>query len=57
MNTYKISYTLEHWYSVEVQADNEEQAKELFWRADFDQSSEKLTGLEIQDSIDIERIA
>ena len=56
MNTYKISYTIEHWYSAEVEADTPEQAEEFFWLDKFDTSTDKQTGQEIQDSITIEEI-
>jgi hypothetical protein len=56
MNTYKISYTIERWYEVKVEADTPEQAEEFFWLDKFDTSTDRLTGQEIQDSITIEEM-
>ncbi len=57
MATYKISYTLEKWYECAVEADSPEQAREKFWSGDYDDMTEKQTGSEIQDTIDIEEKA
>ena len=53
---YKISYTVEHWYTAEVEANTPEQAEEFFWLDKFDTSTDKKVGQELQDSIEIEEI-
>jgi len=56
MPAFKISYTEEVWRSVIVQAKDEDVALEKFWSGDFDPSTIKETGGEIQESIDIEEL-
>ena len=43
MKTYAISYTLENWYRVEIEASSEEEALEKFHEGDFDVESRILT--------------
>ena len=54
MKTYTIKYTYEKWYSVNVAAESEEQARELFFSGEFNDEDRVLIGEEIQDGIDIE---
>ena len=54
MPVYKVDYTLEEWHSCEIEADIWEEARDKFWRNDYDTETDKLTGLEIQDSVEIE---
>lgn len=54
MTTYKISYTLEKWHTCEVEATSIEEAREKFWSGDYDDMTERVTGYEIQDTIDVE---
>lgn len=52
---YKVSYTVELWNRVVIEADNEEQAREKFWAGDFDFDEVEEFGREIQDGVDIEK--
>ena len=54
MKTYRILYTYEKWYSVNIAAESEEQARELFFSGEFNDEDQVLIGEEIQDGIDIE---
>jgi len=56
MKTYTIKYTYEKWYSINVAAESEEQARELFFSGEFNNEDRVLIGEEIQDGIDIEEI-
>jgi hypothetical protein len=56
MAEFVVSYTEENWYRVIIEAETEQEARDKFWEFDFDQESAKLTGEEIQDGIDIERL-
>lgn len=56
MKTYTIKYTMENWYEVKVTAEDEEQAREIFFAGNFDDDP-LLFGQELQDGIDIEEEA
>jgi len=56
MAQFLVSYTEENWYRVVIEAKDEQEAKDKFWEFDFDVESAKLTGLEIQDGIDVEEL-
>lgn len=51
---YTVSYTVEKWRRVVIEADNEEQAREKFWAGDFDHEEVEEFGAEIQDGVDVE---
>jgi hypothetical protein len=56
MPKYLISFTEEDWYNITIEAESEEEAKDKFWRGDFDYEDTVHTGTEIQESIDIEQV-
>jgi hypothetical protein len=51
---YTVSYTVEKWRRVVVEADSEEQAREKFWAGDFDHEEVEEFGAEIQEGVDVE---
>lgn len=53
MKTYTIKYTMENWYEVKVTAENERQAREIFFAGNFD-NNPRLFGGELQGGIDVE---
>ena len=55
MKKYKIKYVYERWYDVEIEAKNEDEAREIFDSGDFD-SEPRLMGGEIQDSVIMEEV-
>jgi hypothetical protein len=54
MPKYRINYAIERWYSVEIEADNEEGALSKFNRNDHDQPQFTSNGDVIEDTIEIE---
>lgn len=54
MAKYLVSFTQEQWYTVEINANSEEDAREVFWSGYWDWESARLVGEETQDGIDIE---
>lgn len=56
MPTYRIEWTEETWNRLEIEAETEEEALELFHMGEFDYQAVKITGGEIQDSIEIEEV-
>lgn len=56
MPKYLISFTEEDWYNITIEANSEEEAKELFWSGEFDTEDVRHTNTEIQESIDIEQV-
>jgi len=57
MARFKIDWTEELWQQVYIEADSEEQARELFWQGEFDNQQIELYGTEIQDSVLVEEVA
>lgn len=57
MARFKIDWTEELWQQVYIEADSEEQARELFWQSEFDTQQIELYGTEIQDSVLVEEVA
>jgi hypothetical protein len=57
MAQYHISWTEEDWYTITIEADSLEAAKEKFWTHDFDHEDIIHTGTEIQDSVDIMEVS
>ena len=57
MAKFKIEWTEEVWYRMEVEADSEEQARELFWAGEYNLDEGTQTGGECQDSVEIEEVA
>jgi hypothetical protein len=54
MKEFEISWTQEIWYRTTIKANNENEARELFWSGEFD--GQKETGAKVQDGIDIKEI-
>lgn len=54
MPIFRVSYTIEEWYTAEVEAENESEALELFHHGEYD--NEECTGSELQDSVEVEEI-
>ena len=50
MPTYEIKWTMEQWFSVQIEANNSEQAEAKFWEGDYE--NEQMFGSEIQDSLE-----
>ena len=48
-----VSWTEEVWYRVNIKANTAEEAKELFRAGEYDSTSSKETGGEIQDGIEV----
>jgi len=57
MARFKIDWTEELWQQVYIEADSEEQARELFWQGEFDNQQIELYGTEVQDSVLVEEVA
>jgi hypothetical protein len=53
---YKVSFTVERWGRVVIDADSEEQAREKFWAQEFDYEKVEQFGMEVQDSVDVEEL-
>ena len=53
MPKYKIEYTIERWYRIEVEAESEERAREMFYKDEIDYQAHptKDLGSELQDSV------
>lgn len=57
MSKYKIDWTLESWYSVEIDAESSEKALEIFWETlGSPDVVPRLDGQEVQDSIVISKV-
>ncbi len=52
MAKYRVKYVYEQWYDVDIEAESEEQALDIFHSADF-QGEPYLVGGELQDSVQI----
>jgi len=56
MPTYLVEWTREVWYRSQVEASNEEEAREMFWSGDYDDDSDTIFGSEIQDSVEFRQV-
>lgn len=56
MANYEISYTVEKWRKVTLEAASYEEAQEKFWAGDFDFDEVEEYGSEIQDSVEINEV-
>lgn len=54
MPKYLISWTEELWYKQEVEADSEEQARDMLFNGEFEWPDPY--GTEIQDSVEVEEV-
>ena len=53
MAKFAVEWTEETWKRVVIEAESEDEARELFWGNEYDESKEYVTGCEIQDSVDV----
>lgn len=53
MAKFIVDYTEERWFSIEIEADTEEEASEKFWMGDCDFEKAENIGGEIQQSIQV----
>jgi hypothetical protein len=52
MAIYKVDWTEEVWHRVRIEADSEEQARDIFWNSlEFGFDDNTFYGAEIQDSV------
>ncbi len=56
MGKFKIEWTEEVWYRMEVEADSYDDAREKFWAGEYNLDNGTQTGGECQDSVEIEEI-
>jgi len=56
MDKYVVSWTEEIWQKVIIEAESKEEARELFYSGEFNIDSVKVTGGEIQDGVDINKL-
>lgn len=55
MATYVIRYTEETWYRLEIEAENEEQARDKFFFGEWEEEP-TIFGGELQDGIEVEEL-
>jgi len=55
MARYKVNYTIERWYAVEVEANSEEEARQKFYDGEYEDDSRDI-GSELQDSVQVEEL-
>lgn len=56
MGKFKIEWTEEVWYRMEVEADSYDDAREKFWSGEYNLDNGTQTGGECQDSVEIDEI-
>ena len=56
MPKYRIEWTEEMWYSMEVEANSKEEALDRFHALDYDFGNAEMIGDEMQDSVTIEEV-
>lgn len=56
MPKYEITFTEELWKAVTIEAGSHKEALEKFHHAGYDESTERITGGELQDSIEVEEL-
>lgn len=58
MPKYQIDYTIERWYKLEIEADSEQHAREMFHndQIDYQTNPAKDVGSELQDYIVIREV-
>lgn len=57
MPTFRISYTTEDWWYLDVEAENEDDALNRFHSGEYDRTNAVLTEVDhLQDSVDIEEL-
>lgn len=55
MAKYKFKYVYERWYDLEIEAESEEKAREMFENADF-KGEARLVGGQTQPDYEVEKI-
>ena len=55
MPKYEIRYTIERWYNIIIEAENEEEARRLFWKDEIDYQTNPptLVGEQLSDFIEV----
>jgi hypothetical protein len=56
MPKFKVKYVYERWYDLELEAEDRDQAMEIFHAGHFD-AEPRVVGGEVQDSIVIEEVS
>ena len=56
MNKYKITWTVEDWYEMEIEADSEEEALDKFYINGYNSDSIYKYDSQLQDSVEVEEI-
>jgi len=56
MARFKVEWTEEIWNRVFIDAENADEALEMFWLGEFDYETVKITGTEVQDGVDVEEV-
>lgn len=54
MARFRVEWTREQWFYVEIEAESPEQAKEKFWDGDYE--NEQMFGSEIQEGVDVKEL-
>ena len=55
MPKYRVKYVYENWYDLDIEAESEEQAREIFYAGEFETDPTPIGG-QIQEVIDIEEL-
>ena len=56
MPKYRIEWTEEYWYTMNVEAESKEDALDRFHQSDYDFSDAEPLGSELQDSVTVEEV-
>ena len=56
MNKYRIEWTEEYWYSMEVEGESREEVLDKFHQLEYDFGDAEMIGSEMQDSITLEEV-
>jgi hypothetical protein len=56
MPKYRISWTEEFWYSLEVEGESEQEVLDKFHNLEYDFDDAESLGAELQDSITVEEV-
>ena len=57
MAKFAIYYTLRVGYRVDIEAEDEQEARDKFWEGDFEENSVEHCGEDIEDGIFVEELA
>ena len=53
MTKFRVSFTEEDWYSIDIEADSAEEAMEKFYSHEYNDSDLRHFGTELQDSVEV----